>query len=70
MIQINWTKIRHLALDKGIRTDAQIAKGANVHPNTMGKAGSFRSDTVDRIASFLDCNPFDLIMIVNQEAKQ
>lgn len=66
MMQIDWNKIRHYMIDKGIRSDAQLARSANVHPNTMGKPGSFRSDTVDRIAKFLGCNPLDLIMVVSE----
>lgn len=64
-MQINWNKIRHLMVDKGIRSDAQLARGAGVHPNTMGKVGGFRSETVDRIAKFLGCSPFELISVDN-----
>ena len=64
-MQINWKEIRHRMLDRGIRSDAELARGAGVHPNTMGKVGGFRSETVDKIAKFLECSPFELIAIVD-----
>lgn len=64
-MQIDWNKIRHRMIDRGIRSDSQLARGAGVHPNTMGKVGGFRSETIDRIAAFLECSPFDLIEIVD-----
>lgn len=66
-MQINWKKIRHLMVDLGIRSETKLARDAGVHPNTMGKPGGFRSETVDRLAHQLGCSPFDIIELVDQE---
>jgi hypothetical protein len=63
MMQINWKEIRHRMVELGIRSDAQLARGAEIHPNTIGSTGSFRSDTVDRIAKYLNCHPFEIILV-------
>lgn len=62
-MRVDWKKIKHMMIERGIRSDAELARGAGVHPNTIGKNDGFRSDTVDRIAEYLGCNPLDLIAV-------
>lgn len=70
MMQIDWKKIRSRMALLGIRTDKALALGSGVHPNTIGKRGGFRSETADRLARYLQCSPFDIIELVDQEESQ
>lgn len=66
-IQIDWRQVRYRMALLGIRTDKALALGSGVHPNTIGKRGGFRSETVDRLARYLQCSPFEIIELVGQE---
>lgn len=58
---INWNEVRKRAIDKGVRTDAGIARKCGLHINTIGKNDTYRSATLDALANFLGCKPEDIL---------
>lgn len=60
---INWQEVRHLMIDKGIQSYAQLARRADINKNTMGRVGPFSSPTLDRLATCLECDPCKLIKV-------
>jgi hypothetical protein len=64
---INWIEVRHLMIDRGIQSYAQLAKKAGVNKNTMGRPGPFSSTTLGKLAECLVCDPCSLILV--QEKK-
>lgn len=62
---INWKKVAHLAIDHNL-TKRELAKRAGLHYNTLYNDGEFRSTTVDKLAKLFECNPVDLIVIVEK----
>ena len=50
-----------------IDTYVELAKRAQLHPNTLTKilkGEKWQSETVEKLASVLECNPIDLLVAV------
>lgn len=65
--KIDWQKVRHHALDLGVRSDRGIAHAAGLHPHSIGKEGPYLSTTLDKLAAWFDCQPTELVSIERQE---
>lgn len=68
--EIDWTKVRVLAVEKGARSDRAIAAATGVHRNSIGRPGGYVSATLDALANFLGCNPTILIKVVREPAAE
>jgi hypothetical protein len=63
VMRIDWTKVRVKMAEQNIRSVSKLAAGAGVHQNTLYNEGPFVSNTVDRIADFLGCDPREFITV-------
>jgi hypothetical protein len=58
---IDWKEVRRRAIDYELYSFRAIARGADIHYNSVGKAGPYMSTTLDALASLLECQPQDII---------
>lgn len=63
VMRIDWKKIKHRMIERGIRSQAQLTRDAGLHPNSFKQKGAFLSTTLDRLADYLDCDPRELITL-------
>ncbi len=68
--EIDWTRVRILAVAKGARSDRAIAAATGVHRNSIGREGGFVSATLDALAIFLECSPTTLIKVVRNPEEE
>lgn len=61
VMRIDWKKVRHIMLERGVKSDAELTRKAKIHPNAFATSGPFMSTTAERIANVLDCDPWEFI---------
>lgn len=66
-ITLNRTAIRHLMIDRGITSFAQLADMAGINKNTMGRTGPFNSTTLGKLCEALDCEPLDILSVSREK---
>lgn len=69
-MRINWNEIRHRMIERGIRNQSQLTRVAGIHANAFKQDGAFLSDTLDKIAHVLGCDPRELIMLEEVESNE
>ena len=67
-LRISEKAVRSYGVQKGLYSMRVIAESAGLGPNTLYRYDTFKSSTVDALANFFGCNPFDLMEAVEVEA--
>jgi len=61
--RIDWDVVRKRMIDRKVYSFIDLAAATGVNKNTLNKRAPFLSTTADRIASFLNCSPLDILTV-------
>ncbi len=65
-LRIDERRVKMFMAIRGIETQEQLAKLAGLHPTTLVKifkGRNFSSETLEKLAAALECNPLDLLAV-------